>query len=84
VRNTPSPQHILEVLASQNIASKGFLVDISNYSLYLYGQPTHCFDADTLTGNIHIRYAQDGEEFTALNDKTYILSSEDIVIADDA
>ena len=84
VKNIPSPQHILDVIASHGITSKGLLVDISNYSLYLYGQPTHCFDADKLTWNIHIRYAHDGEEFLALNDKSYSLSSEDVVIADDA
>ena len=66
------------------MTSKGILVDITNYSLYLYGQPTHCFDADTLSGKIHIRYARDGETFIALNDKTYTLSKNDIVIADDA
>ncbi|MCH8518656.1 phenylalanine--tRNA ligase subunit beta [Candidatus Gracilibacteria bacterium] len=84
VKNITSPTHLLEVLQSHDITSKGVLVDISNYSLYLYGQPAHCFDADALVGNIHIRYAEDGEIFTALNDKNYTLSPEDIVIADDS
>ncbi len=84
VKNVESPQDVLDVIASHWVTPKGILVDISNYSLYLYGQPTHCFDADKLTGDIHIRYAQDAEEFIALNDKTYTLSSDDIVIADDA
>jgi phenylalanyl-tRNA synthetase beta chain len=59
------------------------LIDISNYSLYLYGQPTHCFDADKINGNITIRFAKDGEKFIALNDSEYELNSQDIVIADD-
>lgn len=84
VKNSQSPSEILEVIASHEIESKGILVDISNYSLYLYGQPTHCFDADSLHGNIHIRFAKQGELFLALNEKQYTLSSEDIVIADDA
>lgn len=84
VKNIDSPQYVKDVLVSHDIDSKGILVDITNYSLYLYGQPTHCFDADKLKGNIHIRYAKDGEEFTALNDKTYKLSSSDIAIADDS
>ena len=84
VKNIPSPNNILDVIGSHSVASKGLLVDISNYSLYLYGQPTHCFDADKLRWNVHVRYARDGEEFLALNDKSYTLSSEDIVIADDA
>ncbi len=83
VKNIPSPDYVLDVLKSHDIDSKGLLVDITNYSLYLYGQPTHCFDADKLTGNIHIRYAKEGETFTALNDKEYTLQTNDIVIADE-
>lgn len=83
VQNIESPEYIKDLLNSHNIEPKGILVDITNYSLYLYGQPTHCFDADKLTGNIHIRFAKDGETFTALNDKEYTLTSQDIVIADE-
>lgn len=70
-------------MASSDIASKWLLIDLSNYSLYLYGQPTHCFDADKIEWNITIRYARAWEKFVALNDSEYELSSEDIVIADD-
>lgn len=83
VQNIESPDYIKDVLKSHDIEPKGILVDITNYSLYLYGQPTHCFDADKLTGNIHIRFAKDGEEFTGLNDKIYKLTPSDIVIADE-
>jgi len=83
VQNIPSPDYVLDVIKSHDIDSKGLLVDITNYSLYLYGQPTHCFDADKVTGNIHIRFAKDWESFTALNDKKYKLTPNDIVIADE-
>ncbi|MCP4523820.1 MAG: phenylalanine--tRNA ligase subunit beta, partial [Candidatus Gracilibacteria bacterium] len=82
VQNISTPEYIQQVLDSAEVASKGLLIDISNYSLYLYGQPTHCFDADKVNGEIHIRFAKDGEVFTALNDNEYKLSCEDIVIAD--
>jgi len=59
VENIETPEYIKQVLNSAEIASKGLLIDISNYSLYLYGQPTHCFDADKVTGTITIRFAQD-------------------------
>ena len=84
VENIASPDYIKKVLDAAEVDSKGLLVDITNYCLNLYGQPTHCFDADKIDGTITIRYAQDGETFTALNDKQYKLSSQDIVIADDA
>lgn len=83
VANIASPDYVLEVLHSHGIVSKGLLVDITNYSLYLYGQPTHCFDAAKVTGNIHIRFAQQDETFHALNGKSYTLSPSDMVIADE-
>ncbi|MCH2188283.1 phenylalanine--tRNA ligase subunit beta [Candidatus Gracilibacteria bacterium] len=83
VENINSSQEILDVLGSAECDSKGLLVDVSNYSLYLYGQPTHCFDADTVVGNVCVRYAKDSETFIALNDTEYTLQATDIVIADE-
>lgn len=83
VENIKTPEYIKQVLNSAEVTSKWLLIDISNYSLYLYGQPTHCFDADKIQWNITIRFAKEGEKFTALNDAEYTLTTEDIVIADD-
>lgn len=83
VENIESPDYIKQVLNSAEVNTKWLLIDISNYSLYLYGQPTHCFDADTIKWNIIIRFAKDNEKFLALNDNEYKLTSEDIVIADE-
>ena len=47
------------------------------------GQPTHAFDADKLSGAINVRLAREGEEFLALDGKTYPLTPENLVIADD-
>ncbi len=82
VENIESPQYIKDILSSAEVDSKWLLVDVSNYSLYLYGQPTHCFDADKIKWKIEIRYAKDWEKFIALNDNEYELNSQDIVIAD--
>lgn len=83
VSNIASPDYVVDVLRSHGIEPKGLLIDITNYSLYLYGQPTHCFDAHKVTGNIHIRFAKQDEVFHALNGKSYTLSPTDIVIADE-
>ena len=83
VSNTKSPDYIKQVLGSFDTGSKGLLIDVTNYSLYLYGQPTHCFDADKITWNITIRFAKEWEYFLSLKDIEYKLSSTDIVIADD-
>ena len=82
VSNLKTPDYIKQVLNSAEVTSKWLLVDITNYSLYLYGQPTHCFDADKINWNIIIRYAREWEKFLALDDKEYKLSQNDIVIAD--
>lgn len=83
VSNNETPDYIKQVLSSAEVKSKWLLIDLSNYSLYLYGQPTHLFDADKIEWKINIRFAKNWEKFTALNDNEYELSKEDIVIADD-
>ena len=83
VENSTTPDYIKEVIHSAWIDSKWLLVDLTNYSLYFYGQPTHIFDADKVEWKITIRFAKQDEKFLALDDKEYSLSSEDIVIADD-
>lgn len=82
VKNIESPEYIKQVLSSAWVNSKWLLVDLSNYSLYLYGQPTHIFDADKIEWNIRIRKAEKWEKIIALNDNEYELSPDDIVIAD--
>lgn len=83
VENIESPDYIKDVLNSAGVASKWLLIDLSNYSLYLYWQPTHCFDADKIKWKIIIRYANKWEKFIALNDNEYELDEKDIVIADE-
>lgn len=47
------------------------------------GQPMHVFDADTVQGTIAVRMARAGETLEALDGKTYVLSPDDMVIADE-
>ena len=82
VKNIESPNYIKEVLWSAWVNSKWLLIDISNYSLYLYWQPIHCFDANKIEWNIIVRFAKKWEKFIALDDKEYNLDTNDIVIAD--
>ena len=82
VENIESPEYIKQILWSAGKSSKWLLIDVSNYSLYLYWQPTHCFDADKIEWNIIIRNALSEEKFISLDDIEYKLTDRDIVVAD--
>lgn len=63
------------------------IVDITNYVMLETGHPLHAFDYDKLQTEagkpiIKVRKASDHEEFPALDGKTYILDSDNLVIAD--
>ncbi len=60
------------------------VVDVTNFVLMELGQPLHAFDADKVQGKIRVRYASQGENFAALDGKTYTLDAQDLVIADDS
>jgi phenylalanyl-tRNA synthetase beta chain len=82
VKVGPSPQWLRAKIESVGIRSINNIVDISNFVMLELGQPTHAFDADKLTGGINVRLARDGEQFLALDGKTYSLKPDNCVVAD--
>jgi phenylalanyl-tRNA synthetase beta chain len=78
----PSPQWLRAKIESVGIRSVNNIVDISNFVMLELGQPTHAFDADKLKGGINVRLARDGEKFVALDGKTYSLTPDNCVVAD--
>ena len=58
------------------IRSISLPVDISNYVMLELGQPTHCYDLDTLSGDIVVRRAAAGEKITTLDAKARPLDAE--------
>jgi phenylalanyl-tRNA synthetase beta chain len=83
VKVGPSPDWLRAKIESVGIRSINNIVDISNFVMLELGQPTHAFDADKLKGGIHVRLARKDEKFLALDGKTYSLTPNDLVIADD-
>ena len=70
-------------LAAIGINPKNAPIDATNYICYDMGQPMHCFDADEINGDITVRMANAGEQFTDLFGNTHELRETDMVIADD-
>jgi phenylalanyl-tRNA synthetase beta chain len=84
VKNGPAPQWVQDRLKSVGMKSISALVDATNLIAQDRGRPLHVFDADKLSGNLHARMANDHEQVLALDDKTYVLDADTIVIADDS
>ena len=82
VKVDPSPQWLRAKIESVGIRSINNIVDISNFVMLEIGQPTHAFDADKLRGDINVRLARQGENFLALDGKTYSLKPDNCVVAD--
>jgi phenylalanyl-tRNA synthetase beta chain len=84
VKNGPAPKWVQDRLKSVGMKSISALVDATNLISQDRGRPLHVFDADKLSGNLHARMANDHEQVFALDDKTYVLDADTIVIADDS
>ncbi|RCL78358.1 MAG: phenylalanine--tRNA ligase subunit beta [SAR116 cluster bacterium] len=83
VTNSEAPAWMASRLKAIGNRSISSLVDITNWSTITHARPLHVFDADKISGQIHVRMAKQGEELLALDEKTYQLDPEDLVIADD-
>ena len=86
VKIGPSPDWLVERIASCGARSINNVVDITNYVLFLLGQPLHSFDFDKVKspdGKAHIivRSAADGAKFTTLDGEERELTSDMTVIA---
>ncbi len=83
VRVGASPNWLRTKLESIGLRAINNVVDVTNFVMMASGQPLHAFDAAKLRGSLRVRHATTGETFLALDGKSYTLSAEDMVIADD-
>ena len=77
-----SPEWIKKRITAAGMRPINNVVDISNFVMLEYGQPTHFFDADKLGKKVLVRDAKDGEKITTLDNEERELTSNDIVITD--
>ncbi len=92
IRVGPSPQWLSVALETLGQRSINNVVDATNYVMFGLGQPLHAFDAGKLvavkagplqeTYALTVRAAKSGESMLGLDDKTYILTPDMLVIAD--
>jgi phenylalanyl-tRNA synthetase beta chain len=82
VKVGPSPEWLRKRLESVGLRSINNIVDVTNFVMFETAQPLHAFDAAKIEGALTVRFANEGEAFTALDGKEHKLSSNDPVIAD--
>ncbi|MGN0035365.1 MAG: phenylalanine--tRNA ligase subunit beta [Coriobacteriales bacterium] len=86
----PSPDWLARRVTACGARSINNLVDVTNYIMFLFGQPLHAFDYDRMRksddGKVHVvvRAAHDGEPFTTLDNVDRVLTSDMAVITDGA
>jgi len=79
----PSPKTMQKKLALMGLRAINSVVDITNYVLLEMGQPMHAFDYDALRSKkIVVRRAKEGEKITTLDDKTFTLNGDNLLICD--
>ena len=84
VKNGPSPDWLQARLRAVDITPKSLLIDLTNYISIDRARPLHVYDADRVSGTIRARLGRSGESFEALDGKTYEVSEDMCVIADDS
>lgn len=77
-----SPEWIKKRIIAAGMRPINNVVDISNFVMLEYGQPTHFFDADKLGNTVEVRDAKDSEKIITLDEIERELTSNDIVITD--
>ena len=83
VTNRPSPAWLQDRLKAIGLRPISALVDVTNFFTFGLNRPLHVFDAAKVKGDLHIHAASGGEEFLALDGKTYTVRAGHMLISDD-
>lgn len=76
-----SPEWLKTRLTTVGLRPINNIVDITNYIMFAYGQPLHCFDADMVTGHkIVVKTMPEGTPFQTLDGVEHKLSDRDLAI----
>ena len=83
VKNGPSPVWLADRLKAIGLRPISALVDITNYFTFGLNRPLHVFDLAKVHGPLRVQAAIGGEQFAALDGKTYTLGAGQMTICDD-
>ena len=76
-----SPDWLKNKLTTVGLRPINNIVDITNYIMFAYGQPLHCFDADMVKGHkIVVKTMPEGTPFVTLDGEEHKLSDRDLAI----
>ncbi len=76
-----SPEWLKKKLTTIGCRPINNIVDVTNYIMFAYGQPLHCFDADMIKGGkIVVRTLPEGTPFVTLDGVEHKLSDRDLAI----
>ena len=76
-----SPKWLQTRLRTIGVRPINNIVDITNYIMFAYGQPLHCFDADMVKGHkIVVKTLPDGTPFVTLDGVEHKLGERDLAI----
>ena len=76
-----SPEWLKTRLTTVGLRPINNIVDITNYIMFAYGQPLHCYDADMVTGHkIVVKTMPEGTPFQTLDGVEHKLSDRDLAI----
>ena len=83
IKTAPSPDFMQRRLRAIGIKVINNVVDISNYLMVSFGQPTHVFDFDKIgKGVMYLSESSKGEVLITLDGKRVVLPGGDIVVQD--
>ncbi len=78
---TESPEWLQTKLRTVGVRPINNIVDITNYIMFAYGQPLHCFDADMIKGGqIIVKTLPEGTPFVTLDGVEHKLGPQDLAI----
>jgi phenylalanyl-tRNA synthetase beta chain len=80
IENKTSPDWLKVILHLYGCKPNNPVVDILNYSMYLYGQPMHSYDAKKIDGGLFLNYAKG--DFTGLDGNKYVLDDKMLLVSD--